>query len=478
MNEKYDKLMEQIADYVCNYKVESEAAIKRAYLTLFDALGCAMQGLTFSECRRLVCPQWPSTIVVNGARVPGTTYQFDPAQAAFAIGTSLRWTDYTDLVPGATPLHPSENVIGIIPVVDYLNRFRSGNANFRVKDVLVSFTKSAEITGKLGEINDITAYGYDNVFLIEVGMTPIIVQILGGNKDAILRGLSQAIIDGGCTAIFRRPGGNVGWRKSWCPGDIGRRSVTLASIAMHDETGYKRALTFKQYGYYDVCLRGNQFKLDGSFTTSVIERNQFKIPYPAEGLLQTLMEAAIKLHDSVKDRLDDIKKIVVTTSEPAYRYTYFSADAADPNKLVSAAARDHSLEYVTAIALIFGKVLYKYYEDDTANLPQVRNLFDKFEVKVDDEFTNSWFDVKRRGVPNALQVFFKDGSKTKYVSIEYPVGHPKREKEGAPFLFQKLKSNLQTLFTPEKTDLILDTYKDYNKTLELPFDEFIDLWIP
>jgi len=476
MAKKYDKLMEQIADYVCNYKVKSEPAIKRAYLTLFDALGCAMQGLSFPECRRLVCPQWPSTIAVNGARVPGTTYQFDPAQAAFAIGTALRWTDYTDLIAGATPLHPSENAIGIIPVVDYLNRFR--NANLRVKDVLALFIKSAEITGKLAELNDITVHGYDNIFLIGVGMTPVIAQILGGNKDVVLRALSQSIVDAGCTAIFRRPGGNVGWRKSWAPGDIGRRSVILASIAMHDATGYKNALTFKQYGYYDVCFGGKQFKLDGKFTTSVIKRNQLKIPYPAEGLLQTLIEAAIKLHGSVKDRLDDIKKIAVTTLEPAYRYTYSSPEAGDPTKLTCAAARDHSLVYVTTLGLVFGKVLYKYYENDTANSPQVRKLFDKFEVKIDDEYTKSWFDMKRCGVPNALQVFFKDGSKTKRIFIEYPVGHPKREKEGEKFFLQKLKSNLETIFTPEKTDLILNTYKNYNKTLELPFDEFIDRWIP
>lgn len=474
-DDRYDDFIERIADYAFTYRIDSDAAYERAYLSLIDGLGCGIRALTFPECVRVIEPRWadaPST----GARVVGTTYMLEPMQAAFSIGACMRWMDFNDMYPSETPMHPSENFIPLLPVADYLSRTRArkNQPPLVLRDVLTLFIKSLEVLGVIAIHNDFTTPGFDNAGIAKISMAPFVAQLLGGDRDAVKRATSQAIVDGLPTEIYRVPP-NIGWRKSWGPADAGSRAINLATIALQDETGYKHALTAKRCGFYDVFLGGKPLDLSQAMGTFFAENIVFKLPYPAEGTTQTVVEAGMRLHDQVKDRLDEIDHIELKTSRECLNYAY------NPDPLVqltNPAARDHDISYVATLALIFGKIDYSYYEDLTAQMPEVRGVLGKIKVTENPDFTQAWEDPSQRATPNSLQVFFTDGTSTETATVMYSLGTPRRAKEGTPLLFEKLRDNLKSVFTQEHTERVVSACNEVKTATAMPVDEFVELWTP
>lgn len=425
----FDKELTDIADYVANYKINSQEAYNTARLCLMDTLGCGMLALRYPECTKLIGPVVPGTYVPNGARVPGTQFVLDPVQAAFNIGTIIRWLDFNDTWLAAEWGHPSDNLGGILAIADYISRTRVADkkAPLLMRDVLTAMIKAHEIQGVLALENSFNRVGLDHVVLVKVASTAVVTQLLGGNKEDIATALSQAWVDGQSLRTYRHAP-NAGSRKSWAAGDATSRAVRLALFTMKGEMGYPSALTAKTWGFYDVLFKGNKFKFQRPYSSYVMEHVLFKISFPAEFHAQTAVECAVKLHPQIKDRLDDIQKITLTTHESAIRIISKTGELYNP------ADRDHCLQYMTAIGLIFGNLTADDYEDKVAKDPRVDKLREKMEVVENKEFSQDYLDPEKRSIANAIQIHFKDGSSTEKVIVEYPIGHRRRRQEGVPVL--------------------------------------------
>lgn len=468
----FDKELLAIADYVMDYSVTSDEAYNTARLCLMDTLGCGMLALRYPECTKLLGPIVPGTVVPHGARVPGTQFKLDPVQAAFNIGTLIRWLDFNDTWLAAEWGHPSDNLGGILAIADYLSHIRrsQGKAPLLMQDVLTTMIKAHEIQGVMALENSFNRVGLDHVVLVKLASTAVITSLLGGNKQDIATALSHVWVDGQSLRTYRHAP-NTGSRKSWAAGDATSRAVRLALITLKGEMGYPSVLTAKTWGFYDVSFKGQSFKFQRPYGSYVMENVLFKISYPAEFHAQTAVECAIKLHPQIKNRLNEIDKIVLTTHESAVRIISKTGPLYNP------ADRDHCLQYMVAIGLIFGELTADYYEDKLAVDPRIDQLREKMEVVEDKQYSVDYHDPEKRSIANAMQIYFKDGSKTEKVAIEYPLGHRRRRQESIPVLLDKFEHNLSTRFPRKQVEAILNLCQDQKKLAQMPVDEFMDLWV-
>jgi len=467
-----DKVIVDIADYALKYDIESAEAFNTARLCLMDTLGCGLEALSYPACTKLMGPVVPGTVVPNGAKVPGTSFQLDPVMAAFNIGCMIRWLDFNDTWLAAEWGHPSDNLGGILASADYLSRrnVATGKKPLVMRDVLTAMIKAHEIQGVIALENSFNRVGLDHVVLVKVASTAIVTQMFGGTRDEIVNAVSNAWIDGQSLRTYRHTP-NTGSRKSWAAGDATSRGVRLAMMALKGEMGYPSALTAKTWGFYDVLFKGKPFKFQRSFGSYVMEHVLFKISFPAEFHAQTAVECAIKLHPKVRDRIDEIEKIVITTHESALRIIDKRGPLSNP------ADRDHCIQYMTAIALITGNLSAADYEDDVARDPRVDALRSKMTCVENKQWSRDYLDPDKRSIANAVQVFFKDGAKTKNVEVEYPIGHRRRRKEGVPLLEAKFRTNLARRFAARQQAAILDLCRDQRRLEATPVHEFVDLFV-
>ena len=469
---KPDKVITDIADYAGKAKISSAEAYNTARLCLMDTLGCGFEALSYPACTKLMGPVVPGATMVNGAKVPGTSFQLDPVMAAFNIGCMIRWLDFNDTWLAAEWGHPSDNLGGILAMADYLSRHAvaAGNKPLTMRDVLTGMIKAHEIQGVIALENSFNRVGLDHVLLVKVASTAVVSSLMGLTRDETINAVSNAWIDGQSLRTYRHTP-NTGSRKSWAAGDATSRAVRLALMAAKGEMGYPSGLSAQGWGFYDVLFKGKPFQFTRSYGSYVMENVLFKISFPAEFHAQTAVECAVQLHPQVKDRLSDIKKIVITTHESAIRII----DKKGP--LNNPADRDHCIQYMSAIGLIKGNLTAADYEDEVAHDPRVDALRDKMECVEHKPWSSDYLDPQKRSIANAIQVFFKDGSKTANVVVEYPVGHRRRRKEGVPLLEAKFRTNLARRF-PEKQRAAIDALCADQKKLEAtPVHEFVDLFV-
>jgi 2-methylcitrate dehydratase len=462
-----DKVLTDIADYVTRYKVESEEAYETARYCLMDTLGCGLEALEYAACTKLLGPIVPGTVVPNGAKVPGTQFQLDPVQAAFNIGAMIRWLDFNDTWLAAEWGHPSDNLGGILATADWLAR---NSKRVLVKDVLTAMIKAHEIQGVLALENSFNRVGLDHVVLVKVASTALVSQLMGLEYDEVVNAVSQAWVDGQSLRTYRHAP-NTGSRKSWAAGDATSRAVRLALISKTGEMGYPSVLSAKTWGFYDVSFRGNEFRFQRPFGSYVMEHVLFKISFPAEFHAQTAVEAAMQLHPLVKNRIEDIRKITIRTHEAAIRII----DKKGP--LNNPADRDHCIQYMVAVPLIFGRLTAADYEDAVAADPRIDALRDKIDCVEDPQFTRDYHDPAKRSIANALAVEFKDGKKLAETLVEYPIGHKRRRREGMPVLVEKFERNLARRFPPKQQKAILDLCMNQTKLAATPVNEFVDLFV-
>lgn len=467
-----DKVLADIAAYACNYKISSKEAYNTARFCLMDTLGCGLEALGYPACTKLLGPIVPGTIVPHGAKVPGTQFQLDPVQAAFNIGTMVRWLDFNDTWLAAEWGHPSDNLGGILAVADYLSRMAvaAGKKPLIMKDVLTAMIKAHEIQGVIALENAFNRVGLDHVVLVKVATTAVAARMLGCTKEEVINAVSNAWIDGQSLRTYRHSP-NTGPRKSWAAGDATSRGVRLALMALKGEMGYPSALTAKTWGFYDSLFRGNAFKFQRPYGSYVMENVLFKISFPAEFHAQTAVECALQLHPLVKDRLNRIRKIGITTQESAIRII----DKKGP--LHNPADRDHCIQYMVAVGLIFGKLTSGHYEDGVAADPRIDALRDKMVCIENPQYTKDYHDPARRSIANAIQIFFTDGSKSPKVEVEYPIGHRRRRKEGMPVLVEKFRTNLARRFPAKQQQAILELCMDQRKLEGTAVNEFVDLFV-
>ncbi|WP_165855290.1 2-methylcitrate dehydratase [Marinobacter sp. JSM 1782161] len=487
LNERpdYDDVLQQIADYVLTFRVDSPEALDTARHCLIDTLGCGLLALRFPECTKHLGPLVEGTTVPHGARVPGTSFRLDPVKAAWDIGCIVRWLDYNDTWLAAEWGHPSDNLGAILAVADHLSQKRvaSGHAPLTMREVLDSMVMAHEIQGVLALENSFNRVGLDHVVLVKVASTAVAARLMGADREQILSALSHAWVDGQALRTYRHAP-NAGSRKSWAAGDATSRAVRLADIALRGEMGIPGVLTAPQWGFYDVLFSKTnkdqalkpegqrRFSLPQAFGSYVMENVLFKISFPAEFHAQTAAEAAVTLHPQVKDRLDDIDRVVITTHESAIRII------SKVGKLANAADRDHCLQYMTAVPLIFGSLTADHYEDDFHQAhPEIDALRDRMEVVEDERYTREYLEADKRSIANAVQVFFRDGSKTEQVAVEYPIGHRRRRKEGMPLLEEKFRHNLATRFPAARCRAIESLCLDPPKLEQMAVHEFMDLFV-
>ena len=468
---KPDKVLTDIADYVSGYAIKSAEAYNTARLSLIDTLGCGLEALEYPACTKLLGPIVPGTVVPNGAKVPGTPYQLDPVTAAFNIGTMVRWLDFNDTWLAAEWGHPSDNLGGILAVADWLSRSRlaEGKQPLLMRDVLTGMIKAHEIQGVIALENSFNRVGLDHVVLVKVATTAVATHLMGGTHDEIVDALSNAWIDGQSLRTYRHAP-NAGSRKSWAAGDAGSRAVRIAWMTLKGEMGYPSALTAKTWGFYDVLFKGKPFRFKRPYGSYVMENVLFKISFPAEFHAQTAVECAVQLHPEVGQRVEDVKKIVITTHESAIRII----DKKGP--LNNPADRDHCIQYMTAIGLMKGNLTAADYEDAVAADPRIDRLRAKMVCVEDKRWTRDYLDPARRSIANAVQVFFKDGTQTGKAAVEYPIGHRRRRKEGIPLLEAKFRTNLARRFPPKRQEAILALCRDQQRLEAAPVTEFVDLF--
>jgi 2-methylcitrate dehydratase len=476
----YDPLLVQIADYVANTQINSDEAYDTARLDLLDSLGCVLLALNYPECARLIGPVVPGAKLPGGARVPGTRHELDPVRAAFCIGTLIRWLDYNDTFLAAEWGHPSDNFGGILSVADYVGRPigsaphplipLSPHYPLTVRDVLTAGIKAAEIQGILALENAFNRVGIDHVILVRVATAAVATQLLGGTREQIAAAVSNAWIDGGPLRTYRQAP-NTGSRKSWAAGDATARGVQHALWAVSGEMGYPTALTAPTYGFCDTIFRGNRLVVSQPFGSYVIEHILYKVAAPAEFHAQTALEAAESLHPLVAGRLDLIDRIRIETQEPALRIISKAGPLHNP------ADRDHCLQYIVAAALIHGTITADHYQDAAASDPRIDQLRARMDVVEEPRYSHDYLDPARRSIANAVQVFFRDGTATPRVEVEYPLGHRRRRNEARPLLVEKFRQNARTRFAEEHVAECLRLFDDPVQLDRLPVPQFLDKFV-
>ncbi|GGE50551.1 2-methylcitrate dehydratase [Agaricicola taiwanensis] len=470
-----DQVLVDIADYALNYEIKSELAYETARNCLIDTLGCGLEALEYPACKKLMGPVVHGTVVPNGAKVPGTQFQLDPIMAAFNIGCMIRWLDFNDTWLAAEWGHPSDNLGGILAVADWLSRTRvaQGKAPLTMKEVLTGMIKAHEIQGVIALENSFNRVGLDHVVLVKVATTAVVSQMLGLTREETINAVSLAWVDGQSLRAYRHAP-QAGSRKSWAAGDATSRGVRLALIAKTGEMGYPSALTAKTWGFYDVSFKGKPFTFQRDYGSYVMENVLFKISFPAEFHSQTAVEAAMTLYAKLTEMgktADDIASVKIRTHEACIRIIDKKGPLANP------ADRDHCVQYMVAVPLIFGRLTASDYEDDIAADPRIDALREKITCVEDEAYTRDYFDPEKRSIPNALTITLKDGTVLDEVEVDYPIGHKRRRAEGIPLLEDKFRINLARQFPAKQQKTILDISLDQAKLEAMPVNEYVDLFV-
>lgn len=471
---EFDRVMVDIVDYVLNYQITSTLAYETARYCLLDTLGCGLQALDFSACTKLLGPLVPGLTMQNGARVPGTNYELDPVQAAFNIGTMIRWLDFNDTWLAAEWGHPSDNLGGILAVADWLSRNTAGGKpHLTMRDVLTAMIKAHEIQGCLALENSFNKVGLDHVVLVKVASTAVVAAMLGLSRQQVLNAVSLAWVDGQSLRTYRHAP-NTGSRKSWAAGDATSRAVRLALIAKTGEMGYPSALTAKTWGFYDASFRGQEFRFQRPYGSYVMENVLFKISFPAEFHSQTAVEGALALHQQLTasgKTAADIAQVKIRTHEACIRII----DKQGP--LNNPADRDHCVQYMVAIPLLFGRLTAEDYEDAVAADPRIDELRAKIHCVEDPQFTADYHDPAKRSIASALTITLNDGTTLPELAVEYPIGHCVRRKEGIPLLIEKFRKNLARRFSSEAQEKILAASSEQARLEAMPVDSYINLYV-
>ncbi len=470
-----DLVLVDIADYVLKYEIQSGLAYETARNCLIDTLGCGLEALEYPACRKLLGPIVPGTTVPHGAKVPGTQFQLDPVQAAFNIGTMIRWLDFNDTWLAAEWGHPSDNLGGILATADWLSRtaVAAGKPPLLMRDVLTGMIKAHEIQGCIALENSFNKVGLDHVVLVKVASTAVVAQMLGLSREEVINAVSLAWVDGQSLRTYRHAP-NTGSRKSWAAGDATSRAVRLALIARTGEMGYPSVLTAKTWGFYDVLFKGQPFRFQRPYGSYVMENVLFKISFPAEFHAQTAVECAMELHGRLQaagKSADDIAKITIRTHEACIRIIDKKGPLANP------ADRDHCIQYMVAVPTLFGRLTAADYEDAVARDPRIDALRDKIVCVEDPAYTRDYHDPDKRSIANALTVEFKDGSRLDEIVCEYPIGHKRRRAEGIPLLETKFRTNLARMFPARQQDRILQASLDQKRLEAMPVHEYVDLYV-
>lgn len=466
-----DEILETIADYVCTGPDPSEEALQTARMCLADSLGCALLALQYKACTKLLGPVVPGTVVPNGCRIPGTNFVLDPIRGAFNLGTMIRWLDYNDTWLAAEWGHPSDNIGGILALLDYLSRRNRVECkpSFTGKDLLIAIIKAHEIQGCLALSNSFNRKGLDHVILVKVATAAVCTRLLGALRSQVIDAISNAWIDLGPLRTYRHAP-NTGSRKSWAAGDATSRGVQLALMTMQGEMGYPQALSSPKWGLYDVLFHGDPLTLTRPLGSYVMENVLFKVSYPAEFHAQTAVECAIKLHELVSNRLNEIEVIEIQTHESALRIIDKKGVLNNP------ADRDHCLQYMTAIGLLYGCLTAGHYEDDTAQDPRIDQLREKMVVIENKQYSLDYLDPEKRSIANAITIRFQDGTSSPTIAVEYPIGHRRRRNEGIPLLFQKFEDNLVIRLPPKKVELILSLFQNQQKLESILVPTLVDMF--
>jgi 2-methylcitrate dehydratase len=472
---EFDRVIGDIADYVRDYKVTSPLAYETARYCLLDTLGCGLLALDFPACTKLLGPLVPGTSITNGARVPGTNYELDPVQAAFSIGAAIRWLDFNDTWLAAEWGHPSDNLGGILAVADWLSRTAraEGRAELTMRDVLTAMIKAHEIQGCLALENSFNQVGLDHVVLVKVASTAVVSVLLGLSREQTLNAISLAWVDGQSLRTYRHAP-NTGSRKSWAAGDATSRAVRLALMARAGEMGYPSVLTAKTWGFYDVSFKGREFHFQRPYASYVMENVLFKISFPAEFHAQTAVEAAMKLHKQLVDMgksAADIEHVSIRTHAACLRII----DKQGP--LNNPADRDHCVQYMVAVPLLFGRLTAEDYENTVAADPRIDALRVRISCVEDPQFTADYHDPERRSIANALTVELKDGTTLPEVVVEYPIGHRRRRAEGMPLLLEKFECNLARRFGTEQQCAILQASTDQQRLETMLVSDYVGLYV-
>ncbi len=467
-----DPLLRALADYVTGAPIDSDEAYSTARYCLMDTLACGMLALEYPACTKLLGPVVPGADMPGGARVPGTPFQLDPVQAAFNIGAMVRWLDFNDTWLAAEWGHPSDNLGAILALADYQARkaVAEGHEPPTMRDVLTAMIRAHEIQGVIALENSFNRVGLDHVLLVRLASACVSTGLLGGSHEDVMTVASHALIDGGALRAYRHAP-QAGPRKSWAAGDASARGLRLAFITRTGEIGYPAALSAPTWGFQDVLFGGNEVKLAQPLGSYVMENILFKISFPAEFHAQTAAEAAMTLHEQVAGRIDEIEKVVIETQEAGVRIIDKTG------KLNNPADRDHCIQYMVAIPLIFGRLTAADYEDDVAADPRIDALRERMEVSENKTFSEEYLDANKRAIGNSVQVFFKDGSQTDRVAVDYPIGHRRRRDEGIPELVRKFEKALATRFAPRQAQHIEAACGDQNRLEAMPVNEFMDLWM-
>ena len=469
-----DQVLADIADYVIGYRIESPLAYETARDCLIDTLGCGLEALEYPACTKLLGPVVPGTVVPHGAKVPGTPYQLDPVQAAFNIGAMIRWLDFNDTWLAAEWGHPSDNLGGILATADWLSRnaVAAGKKPLTMRDVLTAMIKAHDIQGCIALENSFNKVGLDHVVLVKVASTAVVAQMMGLTRDEIINAVSLAWVDGQALRTYRHAP-NTGSRKSWAAGDATSRAVRLALMAKTGEMGYPSVLTAKTWGFYDVLFKGQPFKFQRPYGSYVMENVLFKISFPAEFHSQTAVEAAMTLHGLLAAKgqsAANIRKVTIRTHEACIRII----DKKGP--LNNPADRDHCIQYMVAVPLLFGRLTAADYEDGIAADGRIDALREKIVCVEDPRFTSDYHDPEKRSIANALTVELNDGTKLEEVKVEYPIGHKRRRADGIPLLEDKFRTNLARRFAKKQQDAILAVSLDSQALEAMPVHEYVDLY--
>ncbi|MBP2161120.1 MULTISPECIES: bifunctional 2-methylcitrate dehydratase/aconitate hydratase [Asticcacaulis] len=470
-----DSVLVDIADYVLNYEVKSDLAYTTARNCLIDTIGCGLEALEYPACTKHLGPVVQGTVVPNGAKVFGTQFQLDPIKAAFDIGAMIRWLDFNDTWLAAEWGHPSDNLGGILAVADWLSRnaVAAGKAPLTMRDVLTAMVKAHEIQGCIALENSFNKVGLDHVILVKVASTAVVAEMLGLTRDEIIDAVSLAWVDGQSLRTYRHSP-NTGSRKSWAAGDATSRAVRLALMVQKGEMGYPSVLTAKTWGFYDVSFKGQPFKFQRPYGSYVMENVLFKISFPAEFHSQTAVEAAMTFHAKLAElgkTADDIARVTIRTHEACVRII----DKKGP--LNNPADRDHCIQYMVAVPLIFGRLTASDYEDFVACDPRIDALRDKISCVEEPEFTRDYHDPDKRSIANAMTIEFHDGTKTDELRVDYPIGHRLRRAEGIPVLEEKFRQNLKRRFPKKQQDRILAVSLNQSALEAMPVNEYVDLYV-
>lgn len=464
-----DDLILKIANYVHDYEIKNDEAINTAKYCLMDTIGCGLLALTFPECKSLLGPHIEGTEVPNGVRVLGTNYKLDPIKAAWDNGAIIRWLDFNDTWLAAEWGHPSDNLGGILSACDYISQ-NFPEKEITVKEIIFSMIKAHEIQGVLALENSFNRVGLDHVLLVKIASVAVISVILGLSKEQTIDALSQAFVDGQSLRTYRHAP-NAGPRKSWAAGDATSRAMQLVWLTKKGQIGYPSAITAPIWGFQDVLFKGKNLVLKQEFESYVMENVLFKISFPAEFHAQTAVEAAVKIHPTIKDKFDEIEKIKIITHESAIRII------SKKGKLNNPADRDHCLQYMIAVGLLKGNLVAEDYEDDVASDPLLDQLREKMEVEENKKFSEDYLDPAKRSIANSLQIFFKDGTSTDVEEVHYPIGHKNRRSEGIPILISKFERNLSTQFSNQHASEIMSLFEDDERLFNLPVSEFVDFFV-